>query len=152
MDEHDNQIHVPPSFMAVYSDARNRLTEKPAVVRTRYELCEDLASHLVEHAQTLYHVQAPSEAEGCWPAGASGRISSAAPRPAAARAWSASRSAAAGCAARASFMPCPRFAPCPLHAPLCTPYAPFCGYAWTNCHRHEKAVPCDRLISAVVKW
>lgn len=59
----DNQIHVPPSFMAVYSDARNRLTEKPAVVRTRYELCEDLAGHLVEHAQTLYHVQAPSEAE-----------------------------------------------------------------------------------------
>lgn len=32
-------------------------------VRTRYELCEDLAGHLVEHAQTLYHVQAPSEAE-----------------------------------------------------------------------------------------
>jgi hypothetical protein len=59
----DNQIHVPPSFMAVYSDTRNRLTEKPAVVRTRYELCEDLAGHLVEHAQTLYHVQAPSEAE-----------------------------------------------------------------------------------------
>lgn len=59
----DNQIHVPPSFMAVYSDARQRLTEKPAVVRTRYELCEDLAGHLVEHAQTLYHVQAPSEPE-----------------------------------------------------------------------------------------
>ncbi|RZI64853.1 MAG: hypothetical protein EOP80_20795 [Variovorax sp.] len=59
----DNQIHVPPSFTAVYSDTRQRLTEKPAVVRTRYELCEDLAGHLVEHAQTLYHVQAPSEAE-----------------------------------------------------------------------------------------
>ena len=59
----DNQIHVPPSFMAVYSDKRQRLTEKPAVVRTRYELCDDLAGHLVEHAQTLYHVQAPSEAE-----------------------------------------------------------------------------------------
>ena len=59
----DNQIHVPPSFMAVYSDARQRLTEKPAVVRARYELCEDLAGHLVEQAQTLYHVQAPSEAE-----------------------------------------------------------------------------------------
>lgn len=59
----DNQIHVPPSFMAVYSDTRQRLTEKAAVVRTRYELCEDLAGHLVEHAQTLYHVQAPSEAE-----------------------------------------------------------------------------------------
>ena len=59
----DNQIHVPPSFLAVYSDARGRLTERADVVRTRYELCEDLAGHLVEHAQTLYHVQAPSEAE-----------------------------------------------------------------------------------------
>ncbi len=59
----DNQIHVPPSFMAVYSDARQRLREPATVVRTRYELCEDLAGHLVEHAQTLYHVQAPSEAE-----------------------------------------------------------------------------------------
>jgi hypothetical protein len=63
MDDNYNQIHVPPSFMAVYSDTRQRLTEKPAVVRARYELCEDLAGHLVEHAQTLYHVQAPSEAE-----------------------------------------------------------------------------------------
>ncbi|KZT15126.1 hypothetical protein A1D30_15015 [Acidovorax sp. GW101-3H11] len=59
----DNQIHVPPSFMAVYSDTRQRLTDKPAVVRARYELCEDLSGHLVEQAQTLYHVQAPSEAE-----------------------------------------------------------------------------------------
>ena len=59
----DNQIHVPPSFMAVYSDTRQRLTDKPAVVHARYELCEDLSGHLVEHAQTLYHVQAPSESE-----------------------------------------------------------------------------------------
>ena len=59
----DNQIHVPPSFMAVYSDARGRLTDTADAVRQRYELCEDLAGHLVEHAQTLYHVQAPSEAE-----------------------------------------------------------------------------------------
>lgn len=59
----DNQIHVPPSFLAVYSDARGRLTERADMVRTRYELCEDLAGHLVEQAQTLYHVQAPSEAE-----------------------------------------------------------------------------------------
>ncbi|GKS90395.1 hypothetical protein [Acidovorax sp. SUPP2539] len=59
----ENQIHVPPSFLAVYSDARQRLSEPVAVVRERYELCEDLASHLVEQAQTLYHVQAPSEAE-----------------------------------------------------------------------------------------
>jgi len=63
MTDDDNQIHVPPSFMAVYSDARGRLTERADVVRARYELCEDLAGHLVEQAQTLYHVQAPSEAE-----------------------------------------------------------------------------------------
>ena len=59
----DNQILVPPSCIAVHSDARGRLRERAEVVRQRYELCEDLASHLVEHAQTLYHVQAPSEAE-----------------------------------------------------------------------------------------
>jgi hypothetical protein len=58
-----NQIHVPASFMAVYSDARGRPTEKAEVLRARYELCEDLANHLVEQAQTLYHVQAPSEAD-----------------------------------------------------------------------------------------
>lgn len=59
----ENQIFVPPSFIAVYSDAQGRLRESADMLRTRYELCEDLAGHLVEHAQTLYHVQAPSEAE-----------------------------------------------------------------------------------------
>lgn len=59
----DNQILIPPSFLAVFSDARGRLQMGQAEVRARYELCEDLANHLVEQAQTLYHVQAPSEAE-----------------------------------------------------------------------------------------
>lgn len=59
----ENQIFVPPSFLAVYSDARGRLRESADVVRSRYELCEDLAGHLVGQAQTLYHVQAPSEFE-----------------------------------------------------------------------------------------
>lgn len=63
MQEHDNQILVPPSFIALYTDARGRLHESADVVRQRYELCEDLANVLVEQAQTLYHVQAPSEAE-----------------------------------------------------------------------------------------
>jgi len=63
MQEHDNQILVPPSFIALFSDARGRLRESADVVRQRYELCDDLANHMVEHAQTLYHVQAPSEAE-----------------------------------------------------------------------------------------
>lgn len=61
--EDDNQIFVPPSFMAVYSDARGRLRASADAIRERYSLCEDLANHLVEQAQTLYHVQAPSEAE-----------------------------------------------------------------------------------------
>ncbi len=63
MQEHDNQILVPPSFIALYADARGRLSASADVVRQRYEFCEDLASVLVEQAQTLYHVQAPSEAE-----------------------------------------------------------------------------------------
>ncbi|MCW7540084.1 hypothetical protein OOT46_19805 [Aquabacterium sp. A7-Y] len=47
------QIEIPPSFYALYSDARRRLTEPLAVVRARYEICEDLAHHLVEHGKTL---------------------------------------------------------------------------------------------------
>lgn len=60
---HDQQIYVPPSFLALYSDARQRLQAPAAEVIARYELCEDLANLLVDQAQTLYHVQAPSEAE-----------------------------------------------------------------------------------------
>ena len=63
MQHHNNQILVQPSFMAVYTDTRDRQRESADVVRTRYELCEDLAGHLVEQAQILYHVQAPSEKE-----------------------------------------------------------------------------------------
>ena len=59
----DNQIFIPPSFSALYCDAHTRLRLPVAELRARYELCEDLACHLVEQAQTLYHVQAPSEAE-----------------------------------------------------------------------------------------
>ncbi len=60
-DDDANQILVPPSFTAVYSDARGRLTERMDRVRQRYELCEDLASHLVEQAQLLYHREGASE-------------------------------------------------------------------------------------------
>lgn len=51
----ENQIIVPPSFLAIYSDARGRLMETQARVRMRYELCEDLAQHLSEQARTLHH-------------------------------------------------------------------------------------------------
>ena len=60
MSEH-NQILIPPSFLEVYSDGRQRLTASEPEVRQRYELCEDLAGHLVEQAERLYHVEAPSE-------------------------------------------------------------------------------------------
>ena len=63
MQEHDNQIEVPPSFVAVHADAHGRLQVTPDHLRERYELCEDLATMLVEQAQTLFHVQAPSEAQ-----------------------------------------------------------------------------------------
>ncbi|WP_313074771.1 hypothetical protein [Melaminivora sp.] len=62
MHEDDNQILIPPSFSALHCDARQRLTASMAHVRERYELCEDLAGHLVEQAQLLYHREGASEA------------------------------------------------------------------------------------------
>ena len=59
--EHDNQIQPPPSFVAVYADAHQRLRTPIAVVRDRYEVCEDLACQLVTQAEHLYHAQEPSE-------------------------------------------------------------------------------------------
>jgi len=59
----ENQILIPPSFMALFADSRQRLREPIAVVRERYEVCEDLANHLVQHAQLLQHSEVPVEAE-----------------------------------------------------------------------------------------
>ena len=60
----DSQIFIPPSFIALYSDARGRLRSTPAELAARYELCEDLANHLVDQAQLLYHgAGAPSEGD-----------------------------------------------------------------------------------------
>ena len=61
MMEDENQIVVPPSFLALFQDSRGRLREPPTVVRERYELCEDMACSLVDEARRLYHA-APSEA------------------------------------------------------------------------------------------
>ena len=57
-----NQLTVAPSFAALYADRSGRLRTPALEVLARYELCEDLAGHLVEHAQLLYHREAPSEA------------------------------------------------------------------------------------------
>ncbi|KQW58041.1 hypothetical protein [Variovorax sp. Root411] len=59
----DNQILIPPSFFAVYTDARQRLSEPIGMVRERYEMCEDLACHLVGHAQIQHHTEVPVESE-----------------------------------------------------------------------------------------
>ncbi len=58
----ENQLFVPPSFLALFQDARGRLQAPKEKVLARYELCEDLAQLLVEQAQILYHREAPSEA------------------------------------------------------------------------------------------
>lgn len=49
--EDPNQIEVPPSFLALFaSPSGHRLLQPMAVVRDRYELCEDLAQALTEQA------------------------------------------------------------------------------------------------------
>ena len=61
----DHQIEIPPSFFALYADPRRpyRLREPIGIVRARYEVCEDLATHLIEHARIQAHVEVPSEDE-----------------------------------------------------------------------------------------
>jgi len=61
----DYQIEIPPSFFALYADPRRpyRLRESMALVRSRYEVCEDLATLLVDQARILTHVEVPSETE-----------------------------------------------------------------------------------------
>jgi hypothetical protein len=48
------QIEIPPSFYDLHTDARHRLTVPMVLVRQRYEVCEDLASHMVEHCQSVH--------------------------------------------------------------------------------------------------
>lgn len=56
-----SQIQPPPSFAELFRDRSGRLKTPIAEVVARYELCEDLACHLVEQAQTLYHTGNASE-------------------------------------------------------------------------------------------
>lgn len=48
------QIEIPPSFTALHSDARKRLTIPLRELRDRYEVCEDLAQHLTEHCRSIH--------------------------------------------------------------------------------------------------
>jgi len=50
----ENQITVPPSFIALYvPPGRIKPTAPRDEIAARYETCEDLASLLTEHARTL---------------------------------------------------------------------------------------------------
>lgn len=58
----DNQILVPDSFVALYTKpGSHRLTEPVAVVRARYELCEDLAQLLTDQASAQLHALGVTE-------------------------------------------------------------------------------------------
>lgn len=60
----DDQLPpLPASFLALYAGTRGRLLEPAATVRARYELCEDLAGHLVASAQALHHDDGLAEDE-----------------------------------------------------------------------------------------
>ena len=60
--DHDHdQTLIPPSFEALYRDARGRLTATRAQLAARYELCEDMAQMLVEPSQAVHHDQGLSE-------------------------------------------------------------------------------------------
>ena len=49
----DNQALIPPSFVALYvPPGRIKPTVPRQVIAARYELCEDMAQMLVDHAQT----------------------------------------------------------------------------------------------------
>ena|SRR5690606_21646853 len=60
---HDDQIHVPESFLALYRDRANRPTLDRRALIARYDLCEDLAQQLVELAREVHHGQGVAEDE-----------------------------------------------------------------------------------------
>ena len=50
----DNQIDIPPSFIALYlKPGRERPSAPHEVILARYKLCEDMACMLTEHAREL---------------------------------------------------------------------------------------------------
>lgn len=56
-----SQIQPPESFANLFRSRAGLLKTPIAEVVARYELCEDLACHLVEQAQTVYHSGNASE-------------------------------------------------------------------------------------------
>lgn len=51
----ENQIEIPQSFIAMFVDrGRFKPNATQEAVIGRYELCEDMACTLIEHAQTMH--------------------------------------------------------------------------------------------------
>jgi len=61
-DYDENQVQVPESFIALYLDARQRLTVTREHIAARYELCEDLANLLTDHCSTVHFRDGVDEA------------------------------------------------------------------------------------------
>lgn len=59
----DSQILVPESFIALFRDARNRLTATREHLAARYELCEDLATLLTDHCRNVHWRDGVDEGE-----------------------------------------------------------------------------------------
>jgi hypothetical protein len=60
----DNQILIPSSFIALYLDpGRTRPNAPREQIAGRYELCEDTATLLTEHAPAMVFEQGVSEAQ-----------------------------------------------------------------------------------------
>ena len=60
MDE-TSQIQLPESFSSLFRSRAGLLKTPIADILARYELCEDMACHLVEQAQSVYHAGNTSE-------------------------------------------------------------------------------------------
>ena len=56
-----SQIQPPESFANLFRSRAGILKTPITEIVARYELCEDLACHLVEQAQTVYHSGNASE-------------------------------------------------------------------------------------------
>ena len=59
----DNQTFVAESFVAIYRDARQRLTASREAIAARYELCEDMANLMTEHCRTIHFRDGVDEGE-----------------------------------------------------------------------------------------
>jgi hypothetical protein len=62
--DNDSQIHIPDSFIALFvPPGRIKPTATRDTIAARYELCEDLATHLVEPTGAAHHAHGIAEDE-----------------------------------------------------------------------------------------